>query len=67
MSKEEEYSELSARIRRLQEENALPIYPTEEQRVDWAFGNAAIENSSVTREVVGRVALTCPQQHKQHP
>jgi hypothetical protein len=62
---EKKYSELSAEIRRLQRENVLPTYPTHEQRVDWAYGNAAIENSAVTHDVVVRVALDCPPQ-KQH-
>jgi len=30
------------------------VRPTREQRVDWAYGNAKIENSDVTREMAER-------------
>jgi len=28
----------------------VPAQPTREQRIDWAYGNAAVENPEVKRE-----------------
>jgi hypothetical protein len=32
----------------------LPKLPTREQRIDWAYGNTKIENSTITREMAER-------------
>jgi hypothetical protein len=48
------YEELLAEVRRLQDAGKLPVRPTREQRIDWAYGNTKIENSAVTREMAER-------------
>jgi hypothetical protein len=48
------YEELLNEVRVLQDAGRLPIRPTREQRVDWAYGNTKIENSTVTREMAER-------------
>jgi hypothetical protein len=48
------YEELLAEVRRLQDAGQLPVRPTREQRIDWAYGNTKIENSAVTREMAER-------------
>jgi hypothetical protein len=48
------YEELLAEVRRLQDVGQLPVRPTREQRIDWAYGNAKIENDAVTREMAER-------------
>jgi hypothetical protein len=48
------YEEIRDEIRRRQSEGSLRASPTREERVDWAYGNAVIENSEVTREAVER-------------
>jgi hypothetical protein len=48
------YEELLAEVRRLQDAGQLPVRPTREQRIDWAYGNTKIENSDVTREMAER-------------
>ncbi len=44
------YEELVAEVKRLQSAGAIPIRPTQEQRVSWAYGQTKLENSDVTRE-----------------
>jgi hypothetical protein len=46
------YGKLLAEVRKLQDENKLPTYPTVAQQIDWAHGNAAMENPAVTIEIV---------------
>jgi hypothetical protein len=48
------YDELLAEVRLLQDAGKLPVRPTREQRIDWAYGNTKIENSDVTREMAER-------------
>jgi hypothetical protein len=48
------YEELLAEVRRLQDSGQLPVRPTREQRIDWAYGNTKIENDDVTREMAER-------------
>lgn len=45
------YEQLREEVRKLQDQGKLPVWPTNEQRVDWAYGNTAIENKDVTREM----------------
>lgn len=44
----------SVSLRVLKATNRLPAEPTREQRIDWAYGSAVIENPKVTREMVER-------------
>jgi len=48
------YESLKATVQRLQEEGRLPIVPTREQRIDFAYGNAAVGNGDVTIEMAIR-------------
>lgn len=49
--KTKNYEALRERTRKLQDEGKLPVRPTDEQMVDWAYGNAVIENEEVTVEM----------------
>jgi hypothetical protein len=44
-------AELSARVLRMQRDGLLPVRPSVEQRISWAYGQTAIENPSVTPEI----------------
>lgn len=44
-----EYQFLRSRVNRLSRKG-----PSDRQRADWAYGNAKIENSAVTREMADR-------------
>ena len=57
MAEKELFENLRREVARRQAAGELPVRPTQEQRIDWAFGNAAIENEQVTREVA-RDAVT---------
>jgi hypothetical protein len=48
------YDVLMQQIVRMQAEGKLPTKVTREQMVDWVYGNSAIENADVTREIVER-------------
>lgn len=48
------YEELLSEVRDLQDAGRLPMHPTRDQRVDWAYGNTKIENSTITREMAER-------------
>jgi len=48
--------ELMKVVQELQRDKRLPIWPTEEQRADWGFGNTVIENAEVTLEMAERAA-----------
>jgi hypothetical protein len=48
------YAILKRRVQKLQDEGALPKTLTAEERADWAYGNAVIENAEVTREMAER-------------
>lgn len=56
--------DLEREVRRLQHEGRLPIWPTDEQRADWAFGNTVIENSSVTFDMARRAAEAPPARRR---
>lgn len=45
------YESLKAEVQKLQSEGKVPTTPTREQRIDFAYGNAVIENSDVTIEM----------------
>lgn len=49
--KNKSYEELRDQTRKLQDEGKLPVRPTDAQMVDWAYGNAVIENEEVTIEM----------------
>jgi len=48
------YEELLAEVKRLQDQGELPLHPTRDQRIDWAYGNTKIENADITREMAER-------------
>lgn len=48
------YEELLAEVQKLQSAGSLPVQPTRDQRVDWAYGNTKIENPDITREMAER-------------
>jgi peptide deformylase len=52
-----DWEELTAEVKRLQDEGKIPVVPTWEQRISFALGNAGLSNPNVTREVVERAAL----------
>tara|TARA_R110002073_G_scaffold329479_2_gene511969 strand:- start:12429 stop:12608 length:180 start_codon:yes stop_codon:yes gene_type:complete len=45
------YEKLKEQIQKLQVEGKLPSVPTHEQRVDWAYGNTALDCEGVTRDM----------------
>jgi hypothetical protein len=48
------YAAIKRRVQKLQEDGALPKNLTAAERADWAYGNAVIENDSVTLEMAER-------------
>lgn len=58
------FEELMKAVKRLQREKDLPIWPTTEQRADWAFGNTVIENAAVTFEMAEKAAQSLPPHRK---
>lgn len=48
------YEQLRAEVIKLQQEGAFSVWPTREQRIDWAYGNTKIENDGITREMAER-------------
>jgi hypothetical protein len=58
------YAQLRKRVRELQKKGALPVWPSDEQRADWAFGNTAIENDNITREMAQDAVATKPSKHR---
>jgi hypothetical protein len=54
------YEELLSEVRLLQDAGRLPVRPSRDQRIDWAFGNTRIENSTVTREMAERAVDAKP-------
>lgn len=51
---------LLGQVKELQEQGRLPIWPTNEQRADWAYGNTVIENAKVTLEMAKRAVTKKP-------
>lgn len=45
------YEQLRAEVMQLKTEGAFSVWPTREQRIDWAYGNTKIENEGITREM----------------
>jgi hypothetical protein len=58
------YEELLSEVRHLQDAGRLPMHPTRDQRIDWAYGNTKIENSAVTREMAERAVDEKPRPEK---
>ncbi len=50
------YAAMKRRVQKLQESGAIPRDLTAEERADWAYGNAVIENDEVTPEMARRAA-----------
>ena len=57
MPPEKELASLLEDLRLLHDAGGLPSRPSEAQVIDWAYGNAAMENSEVTREIVQAAVL----------
>lgn len=55
------YVLLKQRVQQLQAEGRLPLKLTDEERADWAYGNAAIDNPDVTREMAERAVKNAPR------
>ena len=45
------YENLKAEVQRMRAEGTLELWPSREQRIDWAYGTTKIENSAVTRQM----------------
>jgi hypothetical protein len=50
------YEELRDQVRALAEAGRLPRVPSDEQRADFAYGNAKLSNDAVTRAMAVRAA-----------
>ena len=46
------YETIKKELQDLHSQNLIPTEPTVEQKIDWAYGNASIENLAVTLEMV---------------
>lgn len=46
------YEQLKARVLQLRQEGRVQVWPTDEERIDWVYGNTKIENEDITREMV---------------
>jgi hypothetical protein len=46
------YEQLKAHVQQLQREGLVRGRPTDEERIDWVYGNTKIENDDITREMV---------------
>ena len=57
---EKTYEELLAEVTRLQDQGRLPLHPTRDQRIDWAYGNTKIENADITRDMAARAVDSKP-------
>jgi hypothetical protein len=60
----ENYEALSQKVRAMQKEGKLPVWPTDEQRADWAFGNTVIEDGRVTLKMAQDAAAMKPGPEK---
>lgn len=49
------YEQLKARVLQLRQEGRVQVWPTDEERIDWVYGNTKIENDDITREMVEQV------------
>lgn len=47
-------------IKDLQTQGKLPRWPTDEQRIDWAYGNTVIENARITRAMAKKAVIKKP-------
>jgi hypothetical protein len=52
------YGDLKRKVQKLQAQGDLPQKLTAGERADWAYGNAVIENESVTREMAERAVAS---------
>lgn len=53
-----------ARFRQLRLVSGAKLWPSAEQRADWAYGNARIENPKVTRAMAERAVRDKPMPKK---
>lgn len=56
------YEELLAQVIKLRAQGRLPLQPTREEIIDWAYGNTKIENDDITREMVA-IAVDAKRDH----
>lgn len=49
------YEKLRAQVREARSKGLIDLEMTREQKIDWVFGNTAIENDGITRELVEQV------------
>jgi hypothetical protein len=49
------YEQLKARVLQLRQEGRVQVEPTDEERIDWVYGNTKIENDDITRAMVEQV------------
>ncbi|ACY18326.1 hypothetical protein [Haliangium ochraceum] len=54
------YEKLKAQVQELQAQGKLDIWPSQEQRIDWAYGNTKIENDAITREMAEKAVAGKP-------
>jgi hypothetical protein len=54
------YERLKVEVQRLQRLGTIGSWPTDEQRVDWAYGTTKIENDDVTREMAEEAVRRSP-------
>jgi hypothetical protein len=52
------YRDLKRKVQELQAQGVLSGTLTAEERADWAYGNAVIENDHVTREMAERAVAS---------
>jgi hypothetical protein len=60
---EKTYEELLADVMRLQDQGQVPLHPTRDQRIDWAYGNTKIENADITRDMAERAVDSKASSH----
>jgi uncharacterized iron-regulated protein len=51
------YEQLKARVLQLRQEGRVQVWPTDEERIDWVYGNTKIENEDITREMVEQAVV----------
>jgi len=54
------YEALKAQVDQALADGKFSRWPSDAQRVDWAFGNTKIENQDVTREMIERAVMVMP-------
>ena len=63
-TQERTYEDLMAQVQQLAKEGKVDVWPSREQRIDWAYGNTKIENEAITREMVAAAVDAKPSPHR---